>query len=175
MYLLSESKAVLLFSYKRKAEQSPDLGICTGRKEQFCTGETKPCGLFAPSSRNMDSITRIFICASRTTSADRHALVQLRNLSQNSFYDGWFTSIHLKLIENPLRNDIEQFNAEKKAAEKKLREMQEQMNINEERRNRKLDRIDRLSEQIGMACGSKINLNRPCDAGGYTGPVKQIA
>ncbi len=112
---------------------------------------------------------------SRTTSADRHALVQLRNLSQKSFYDGWYSAIHRKLIENPLRNDIEQYNAEKKAAENKFRQMQEQMNINEERRNRKLDRIDMLSAQIGMACGSKINLNRPCDAGGYTGPVPQIA
>lgn len=111
----------------------------------------------------------------RTPSQMRHALVRLRNLSQKSFYDGWFTSIHRKLAANPLRNDIEQYNAEKKAAEKKLREMQEQMRINEQRRSKRHNRIDALSARLGIACGSKINLNRPCDASGYGGPVKQLA
>ena len=112
---------------------------------------------------------------SRTTSADRHALVQLRNLSQKSFYDGWFTSIHRKLAANPLRNDLEQFAAEKKAAEKKLQEMKEQKNLMEHKRSSAQNRVDRLSSELGLAAGSRINLNRPCGSDGYGGPVKQIA
>ena len=111
----------------------------------------------------------------RMSSADRHAIVHLRNLSQKSFYDGWFTSIHRKLAANPLRNDLEQFNAEKKAAENKFKAMQEQSHLKEHKRNSAQNRIDRISAELGLAAGSLINLSRPCDAHGYAGPVPQIA
>lgn len=111
----------------------------------------------------------------RTTSAERHAIVVLRKLSQRSFYDGWFAMIDKKLRENPLRNDLEQFNAEKKAAERKFAEMQKRDNINERKRESPENKTDRLSLELGIAAGSKINLNRPCEANGYEGPYRRIA
>lgn len=109
----------------------------------------------------------------RTPYAERRAIVKLRNLKQMDFYNGWFAMIDKKLTENPLRNDTEQFETEKRAAEQKLNEIREKERINEKRHNKR--DYDPTSLALGIAAGSQMNLNRPCESNGYAGPVKQIA
>lgn len=109
----------------------------------------------------------------RTPTAERRAIVKLRNLKQMDFYNGWFAMIDKKLTEHPLRNDTEQFEAEKRAAEEKFREIQEKENIAEKKHGKREQ--DATSVALGIAAGSQMNLNRPCESNGYAGPIKQIA
>ena len=97
-----------------------------------------------------------------------YALMKLRNLNRRAFLDGWFAMVHKKLREHPLRNDLEQFEAEKKSAEEKLRELQEEHNIAEDRR-KSTGNLDRKSLELGILAAQKLNLNRPCDGHGYHG------
>ena len=100
-------------------------------------------------------------------------LVALSNLKKRSFLDGWFYTIHEKLRANPIRNDIEQFKAEKKDCEEFFRRMQEEQDI-EDREDRKSKDQDRTSVLMGFKAAKSVNLSRPCEGRGYSGPAAEI-
>lgn len=110
-------------------------------------------------------------------SADNLAIVGIKNpaksLDKRSFYTGWYTTIHDKLTRNPIRNDIEQFEAEKRDLERKFKKLQDELGITESNRNRhKTD--DMKAVMMGMDAASKVNLSRPCegaDVHGRTGKL----
>lgn len=102
-----------------------------------------------------------------------YALMKLRNLNRRAFLDGWFAMIHKKLREHPLRNDLEQFEAEKKSAEEMFKRMQEEHNI-AENKAKSTGNLDRKSMELGIIAANKLNLNRPCEGNGYRGLTPQI-
>lgn len=99
------------------------------------------------------------------------ALIALVNLDKRAFLDGWFWTIHQKLREFPLRNDKEQFEAERKAAEDMLEKMKrESQDIKENKhRKRNLSTLERKSAQMGYEAAQAVNLSRPCEGNGYQG------
>ncbi len=74
---------------------------------------------------------------------------------------GWFARIDEKLMAHPLRNDMAQLEAEKKAAEDLLKRQQ---GINDRYINS--DNSDAESAMKGYAEADKINLSRPCEGRG---------
>lgn len=100
-------------------------------------------------------------------------LEALRNLNKRAFLDGWFFEIHRKLTENPLRNDREQFIAEKKSADEFLERLKAERDIQERKGNANGNR-DALSVRLGLEAAEKISLNRPCDGKGYSGSPASI-
>jgi hypothetical protein len=84
----------------------------------------------------------------------------LAKLSKSSFMDGWFWTIHQKLREHPLRNDREQYEAERKAAEDMLKKMQ---GISDNRSMSDRSKQDRESVIMGYKAAQAVNLNRPCN------------
>lgn len=91
--------------------------------------------------------------------AERERLKGYGKLTKGAFMDGWFWTIHQKLREHPLRNDREQFEAERKAAEDLLKRMDD---ITETDRTPK-EVKDRRSVKLGFEAAKKVNLSRPCD------------
>lgn len=91
--------------------------------------------------------------------ADSARLRGYGNLSKSAFMDGWFWTIHQKLREHPLRNDREQFEAERKAAEDLLKKLDD---ISEDDRSLKQQR-DARSVKMGHDAARKVNLSRPCE------------
>ncbi len=106
-----------------------------------------------------------------STYKERMEIVRLRNLNQRSFYDGWFMMVHRKLTENPIRNDIEQFKAEKADAERKFREYKEQRDVRERKKQHASSKVDLKSVALGMEAGMKVNLNRPCEGRAGAAPL----
>ena len=94
-------------------------------------------------------------------------LVALSKLNKRAFLDGWFYTIHQKLIAHPLRNDIDQFNAEKKSCEEFFKKMQEESDIKDKRKKNGASELDRTSVMMGFDAAKKVNLNRPCDSNGF--------
>lgn len=82
-------------------------------------------------------------------------------LKKDSFMTGWFARIDEKLTAHPLRNDMAQLEAEKKAAEDLLKR---QKGIKD--RNFHSDKSDRESIMKGYAEADKVNLSRPCEGRG---------
>lgn len=82
-------------------------------------------------------------------------------LKKDSFMSGWYARIDEKLTAHPLRNDMEQLAAEKKAAEDLLKRQQ---GIKD--RNFHSDKSDRESMAKGYAEADKVNLSRPCEGRG---------
>lgn len=96
-----------------------------------------------------------------------------RKVDKTSFLNGWFSAIHKTLSEHPLRNDIDQFEAEKKSAEALFKQMKKDMDIGKGRNLIKNKLINRKDAAAGFIAGKKVHLNRPCEAGDYT-PKTQL-
>lgn len=79
-------------------------------------------------------------------------------MRKDAFMDGWFMKMDEKLTRNPLRNDTEQFAAEKKAAEEKFK------NLNGIKENDvKRSQADKNATYRGYCMADKVNLSRPCE------------
>ena len=90
-------------------------------------------------------------------------------LDKRSFMTGWFMQIDKKLTEHPLRNDREQFEAEKEAAERKFKEYQSKTdNI----KMRTINRSGKDAESLyrGFRSAEKVNLSRPCEGSSSPSP-----
>ena len=90
-------------------------------------------------------------------------------LDKRSFMTGWFMQIDKKLTEHPLRNDRDQFEAEKEAAERKFKEYQSKTdNI----KMRTINRSNKDAESLyrGFRTAEKVNLSRPCEGQAYASP-----
>ena len=74
---------------------------------------------------------------------------------------GWFARIDEKLTAHPLRNDMAQLEAEKKAAEDLFKRQQDIKN-----RSVRRDNSDMESAAKGYAEADKVNLSRPCEGRG---------
>ena len=77
--------------------------------------------------------------------------------------------IDKKLTEHPLRNDRDQFEAEKEAAERKFKEYQSKTdNI----KMRTINRSNKDAESLyrGFRSAEKVNLSRPCEGQAYASP-----
>ena len=82
-------------------------------------------------------------------------------LKKDSFMCGWFARIDEKLTAHPLRNDMAQLEAEKKAAEDLFKRQQDIKN-----RSVRRDNSDMESAAKGYAEADKVNLSRPCEGRG---------
>lgn len=84
-------------------------------------------------------------------------------LKKKTFMTGWFMQIDRKLTEHPLRNDVEQFKAEKDAAERKYQAFKNDMSNNVKERTTTADRSDKEALYRGYMAAEKVQLNRPCE------------
>ena len=90
-------------------------------------------------------------------------------LDKRSFMTGWFMQIDKKLTDYPLRNDRDQFEAEKEAAERKFKEYQSKTdNI----KMRTINRSNKDAESLyrGFRSAEKVNLSRPCEGQASASP-----
>ena len=90
-------------------------------------------------------------------------------LDKRSFMTGWFMQIDKKLTDHPLRNDRDQFEAEKEAAERKFKEYQSKTdNI----KMRTINRSNKDAESLyrGFRSAEKVNLSRPCEGQASASP-----
>ena len=90
-------------------------------------------------------------------------------LDKRSFMTGWFMQIDKKLTNQPLRNDRDQFEAEKEAAERKFKEYQSKTdNI----KMRTINRSNKDAESLyrGFRSAEKVNLSRPCEGQASSSP-----
>ena len=90
-------------------------------------------------------------------------------LNKRSFMTGWFMQIDKKLTDHPLRNDRDQLEAEKEAAERKFKEYQSKTdNI----KMRTVNRSNKDAESLyrGFRSAEKVNLSRPCEGQAYASP-----
>ena len=90
-------------------------------------------------------------------------------LNKRSFMTGWFMQIDKKLTDHPLRNDRDQFEAEKEAAERKFKEYQSKTdNI----KMRTINRSNKDAESLyrGFRSAEKVNLSRPCEGQASASP-----
>ena len=90
-------------------------------------------------------------------------------LDKRSFMTGWFMQIDKKLTDHPLRNDRDQFEAEKEAAERKFKEYQSKTD------NIKMITINRSGKDAealyrGFRSAEKVNLSRPCEGSASLSP-----
>ena len=85
-------------------------------------------------------------------------------LKKDSFMKGWFLCIYKKLLEHPLRNDLDQFEYEKKTAldfyRKQTSEDGELAGAGEAKVSKKGIDADSLEE--GYEKAKRVSLNRPC-------------
>ena len=91
-------------------------------------------------------------------------------LDKRSFMTGWFMQIDKKLTENPLRNDREQFEAEKEAAERKFKEYQSNPDNSLKFDKVKRDGKDAEALYRGFRSAEKVNLSRPCEGQASASP-----
>lgn len=94
-----------------------------------------------------------------------------RKYNKGAFMKGFFFAIHKTLTEHPLRNDLDQFAAEKKAAEKKFEDFKAQNEVKNAKNRKTAD--DSSSIIAGLNAGKKVNLSIPCE--GRESAVKMIA
>ena len=85
---------------------------------------------------------------------------------KESFMRGWFFVIDKKLTEHPLRNDTEQFEAEKKSSEDTFKRWRERNRVRDTGRSSKQE--DTSSVRAGYEAAQKVNLSRPCESNGRT-------
>ena len=85
---------------------------------------------------------------------------------KESFMRGWFLVIDQKLTEHPLRNDTEQFEAEKKSSEDTYKRWRERNRVRDTGRSSKQE--DTSSVRAGYEAAQKVNLSRPCESNGRT-------
>ena len=91
-------------------------------------------------------------------------------LNKRSFMTGWFMQVDKKLTEHPLRNDRDQFEAEKEAAERKFKEYQSNPDNNIKFSKVKRDSKDAEALYRGFRSAEKVNLSRPCEGQASASP-----
>lgn len=85
-------------------------------------------------------------------------------LKKASFMAGWFYAINEKLTAHPLRNDRDQFEAEKKAMEQEYERYKSEVDGGvKETPSRTGNLNDQSAIMAGIAAGKKVNLSRPCE------------
>ena len=90
-------------------------------------------------------------------------------LDKRSFMTGWFMQIDKKLTDHPLRNDRDQLEAEKEAAERKFKEYQSKTD-NIKIRTINSSNKDAESLYRGLRSAEKVNLSRPCEGQASASP-----
>lgn len=85
----------------------------------------------------------------------------VRKPDKGAFMSGWFFRIDQKLTENPIRNDIEQFNAERALMERDFQRYCAHNNVKESK-GRKAKQ-DFSAVMAGMSSAEAVSLNRPCE------------
>lgn len=89
-------------------------------------------------------------------------------LDKKSFASGWFRKIDMKLTEHPIRNDLEQFQQEKAAAEDKFKEYKSRNNV--QNHVNKTSNKDAEALYRGFMAADSVSLNRPCDGRASASP-----
>jgi hypothetical protein len=99
--------------------------------------------------------------------------VQGIGLKKEQFVRGWFYAIDRKLTEHPLRNDSEQFEAERREAERKFKEAADGENVKNKKMRKASADDDALT--MGYQLGKGVSLNRPCgtNAGQNSGDLTE--
>lgn len=103
------------------------------------------------------------LAADRTGYVDpkrQKQLVALTKVSRSAYMDGWFYSIHERLARFPLRNDIDQLEAEKKAAQAMIEKMKQAEDIKDKTLSKELSEDELLAAEMGLKAGGKVVLNR---------------
>ena len=95
-------------------------------------------------------------------------------IDKKSFMRGWFFRIHKKLTEHPIRNDLDQFEAERKAAEEQFKRYSDDHNVRNSNIAGAVKRADDASLYHGFMLADRVSLNRPCEAGGTGTGVAQV-
>ena len=95
-------------------------------------------------------------------------------IDKKSFMRGWFFRIHRKLTEHPIRNDLDQFEAERKAAEEQFKRYSDDHNVRNSNIAGAGKRADDASLYYGFMLADCVSLNRPCEAGGTGAGVAQV-
>lgn len=95
-------------------------------------------------------------------------------VDKKSFMRGWFFRIHKKLTEHPIRNDLEQFEAERKAAEDQFKKYSEKNNVRLSNIAGTGKNNDDASLYHGFMMADRVSLNRPCEAGGTGAGAAQV-
>ena len=95
-------------------------------------------------------------------------------VDKKSFMRGWFFRIHKKLTEHPIRNDLDQFEAERKAAEEQFKRYSDDHNVRNSNIAGAGKRADDASLYHGSMLADRVSLNRPCEAGGTGAGVAQV-
>ena len=85
---------------------------------------------------------------------------------KEGFMRGWFFVIDQKLTEHPLRNDTEQFEAEKKSSEDTYKRWRERNRVRDT--GRSAGQEDTSSVRAGYLAAQSVNLSRPCESNGRT-------
>lgn len=117
------------------------------------------------ASSLLDMIRR---SGTRIGGASMKELHETARLNKNAYMSGWFSAIDRKLTANPLRNDVENFVAEKNAAESALEKYKEQNPKLKTSDGKKPDGDSAMSCSLGYSAGSKVNLSRPVASSGRT-------
>lgn len=88
-------------------------------------------------------------------------------IDKQLFMQGWFANIHAKLTANPIRNDVEVFEAEKAKTEEDYKKFKEERGV--ESKPQKLRKVSEReaakrydSLEAGFDAAAKVSLNRPC-------------
>ena len=95
-------------------------------------------------------------------------------IDKKSFMRGWFFRIHKKLTEHPIRNDLDQFAAERKAAEEQFKRYSDDHNVRNSNIAGAGKRADDASLYHGFMLADRVSLNRPCEACGTGAGVAQV-
>lgn len=95
-------------------------------------------------------------------------------IDKKSFMRGWFFRIHRKLTEHPIRNDLDQFEAERKAAEEQFKRYSDDHNVRNSNIAGAGKRADDASLYHGFMLADRVSLNRPCEADGTCAGVAQV-
>lgn len=83
-------------------------------------------------------------------------------LKRADFMAGFFFRIHMKLEENPIRNDRDQVAAESKKAEELFKRYKESNEVNEMKPKMGNNMASRI---LGFDSAARVSLNRPCGNG----------
>lgn len=98
---------------------------------------------------------------------------RIDDLKKGAFMRGFFFALHEKLERNPIRNDLEQYEAERKSAERKFEEFKARGGVREQNMRKSQEDISALN--MGYQSAQHVSLNRPCDSRGYSGRAAQIS
>ena len=86
-------------------------------------------------------------------------------LKRADYMAGFFWKIHKRLTEHPIRNDIDQRNAESKKAEELFDKYRQNNKVEDHKMRGGGDSADSASLYSGFMAADKIALNRPCGNG----------